>query len=67
MEDKHIKQIVPLLNIFNVTIAVEKVLSLADYLAEHWQSITSIPDYCTTAIIKALTPPEGIIGEDEAE
>lgn len=67
MEDKHIKQIVPLLNVSNVGHAVQKVLSLCDYIKEHWNDITSIPDYCTSAIIKELTPPEGIIGEDDEE
>jgi hypothetical protein len=67
MEDKHIKQILPLLNPFNVNSAVQKVLSISEYLQKHWEEITSIPDYCTTALVAELTPPEGIIGEEDEE
>jgi hypothetical protein len=64
-EDRHVKQITPLLTINNVKSAVDKVMSLCDYVAEHFKEITSIPDYCTSALIRELTPPEGIIGEDD--
>jgi plasmid replication initiation protein len=67
MEDRHIKQIVPLFNINNVGNAAQKVLTLCDYVKEHWQEITSISDYCTNVMIKELTPSEGIIGDDDDE
>lgn len=66
-EEKHIKQILPFLNVSNVNSASNKVVQLCDYVQEHWQEITSIPDYCTASLIKELTPPEGIIGEDDEE
>ena len=65
MEDKHIRQITPLLNIYNINSAIDKVIVLADYIKEHWKEITSIPDYCTKALISELIPSEGIIGEEE--
>lgn len=67
MEDKHLKKILPLITYNNVFAAVNKITALLEHIQEHWKEITSIPDYCTAAIIKELTPPEGIIGEDDTE
>ena len=65
MKDKQIQQIIPLLNIYNVNNAIQKVMFLYDYIRENWKEITSAPDYCTRALIKELSPPEGIIGDEQ--
>ncbi len=65
MQDKHMQEIIPLITIQNAKQATEKVLSLHQYISNN--KVTSIPDYCTKALINELTPPEGVIGEEIEE
>lgn len=65
MGDKQIKEVLAYVTIFNVRIAINKVMELKDYLNENWDKVTSIPNFCTKAMITTLTPVEGVIDDDE--
>ncbi len=57
MEDKHIKQIEPFINITNSNTVLNKVIELHNYVQNNYKKINSIPDYCTKsllAIVKEL-------------
>lgn len=63
MEDKQIKQVVKLITLSNCSYAMEKVCYLAEYLKQNWATIKHPSDYCTTALIEALKPVDGFIGD----
>ena len=67
MSEKQIKEVLSYVTISNVQIGINKVMELNDYINEKWDTITSISDYCTKAMITKLTPVEGVIGEDDDE
>ncbi len=65
MQDKHISQIIPLINLSNYMTAINKVSYLASKVKAEWKEITDIPAYCTVALIKCLEGKIGIVGEPE--
>lgn len=50
MDDKHLKQIKPLITLSNFAQITQKVTFLIGYCDKHWRDISSIPEYCTQAI-----------------
>ncbi|GHT53704.1 RepB family plasmid replication initiator protein [Bacteroidia bacterium] len=65
MEDKHLKQLIPLINLGNTGIVLEKITYLHEYLNKNFDTISAIPEYCLQALIKAIEVAPGIIGEEE--
>lgn len=62
MEDKHLNKIIPLLNLSNINVVINKVIFLREHLMKHAKDITSIPDYCTGAILNTINEPFDTIG-----
>lgn len=67
MEDKHIKQLMPHINLGNYQAVVNKVIFLHSYIMEHWNTITDPAEYCLTALLKEVEIVPGIVGDDDYE
>lgn len=65
MEDKHIKKIIPLVNLANATPIMTKISDLKMRIDKDWSKIKNIPEYCVTAILKDFDTAPGIIGSEE--
>ncbi|MDR0603543.1 MAG: replication initiation protein [Bacteroidales bacterium] len=67
MSDKHIQKVLMHVTISNVHQAINKIVDLAEYVTQNWNTITNIPEYCTKSIIAKLMPSEGVIGEERGD
>ena len=65
MQDKHIKQLMPHINLGNYQAVVDKVIFLHRYIDDNWKNITDPAEYCLATLLKEVEIIPGIIGDDE--
>lgn len=65
MTDKHIIQIIPLVNLGNYESVLNKINYLINYVKANYGSISNIAEYCTKALVSEFSIiPESIVGEE---
>lgn len=67
MEDKHLKQLIPLINLGNYQAVATKMLYLHDYVKENWSAIKNKPEYCLSVLLKEVETVSGMVGEDNED